>query len=69
MDSHNGDPENPEPLPVNFRSSSDVDEDSSSRPTGLEIGAEVAYSVGFKSLSHFAKAFREQFGVAPSEYG
>lgn len=30
---------------------------------------DVAYSVGFKSLSHFAKAFREQFGVSPSDYG
>jgi AraC-like DNA-binding protein len=28
----------------------------------------VAYAVGFSSLSHFARAFRERFGVAPSEY-
>ena len=29
---------------------------------------EVAYAVGFKSLSHFARSFREQYGVSPSEY-
>lgn len=29
---------------------------------------EVAYAVGFKSLSHFAKCFRQQYGVAPSDY-
>ena len=29
---------------------------------------EVAYAVGFKSLSHFARSFREQFGVSPSDY-
>jgi signal transduction histidine kinase/DNA-binding response OmpR family regulator/ligand-binding sensor domain-containing protein len=29
----------------------------------------VAYDVGFSSLSHFAHAFREKFGVNPSEYG
>ena len=28
----------------------------------------VAYDVGFSSLSHFAHAFRERFGVVPSEY-
>ncbi len=29
---------------------------------------EVTYAVGFKSLSHFAKCFRQQYGVAPSDY-
>jgi AraC family chitin signaling transcriptional activator len=28
----------------------------------------IAHSVGFKSSSHFAGAFREQFGAPPSEY-
>ena len=30
---------------------------------------EVAFEIGFSSLSSFARAFREQYGVAPSEYG
>lgn len=29
---------------------------------------EIAYEVGFQSIAHFAKIFREEFGVAPSEY-
>ncbi|MFC2093452.1 two-component regulator propeller domain-containing protein [Bacteroidota bacterium] len=29
---------------------------------------EIAYDVGFSSLSHFAKAFKEQFGKSPSDY-
>jgi transcriptional regulator GlxA family with amidase domain len=29
---------------------------------------EVAYSTGFKNPSHFARCFREQFGVPPSAY-
>jgi DNA-binding response OmpR family regulator len=29
---------------------------------------QVAYDVGFQSLSYFAKAFREQFGQSPSQY-
>jgi AraC-like DNA-binding protein len=29
---------------------------------------EVAYEVGYSSLSHFAKVFKEHFGIAPSDY-
>ncbi|HEY0779675.1 MAG TPA: two-component regulator propeller domain-containing protein [Gemmatirosa sp.] len=29
---------------------------------------EVAYAVGFESLSYFSRAFRERFGAAPSAY-
>ncbi|MEJ2196736.1 MAG: helix-turn-helix transcriptional regulator, partial [Ignavibacteriaceae bacterium] len=29
---------------------------------------QIAYDVGFQSLSYFAKAFREQFGQSPSHY-
>ncbi|MCK6622735.1 MAG: response regulator [Calditrichia bacterium] len=29
---------------------------------------EIAYEVGFQSIAHFAKIFREEYGVAPSEY-
>ncbi len=30
--------------------------------------SEVAYGVGFKSVSHFSKCFREHAGVTPSQY-
>ncbi len=36
--------------------------------TGVDNVAGVAYEVGFSSLSHFARAFHERFGVNPSEY-
>ena len=29
---------------------------------------EIAYEVGFNSIGHFAKIFRQEFGVAPSEF-
>ncbi|MEO0556902.1 MAG: helix-turn-helix domain-containing protein, partial [Bacteroidota bacterium] len=30
--------------------------------------SEIAYAVGFKSVSHFGERFRERYGVAPSAY-
>ena len=34
---------------------------------GYQI-AEVAYKVGFGHLSYFAKCFKDQFGMLPSEF-
>ncbi len=31
--------------------------------------SEIAYQVGFKSLSHFSQCFRDQYGTSPSAYG
>jgi AraC-like DNA-binding protein len=30
--------------------------------------SEIAYDVGFSSLSYFTRSFQQQFGIAPSEY-
>jgi DNA-binding response OmpR family regulator len=30
--------------------------------------SEIAYAVGFKSVSHFSKSFSDQYGVVPSSY-
>lgn len=34
---------------------------------GLSV-TQITYACGFKSQSHFAKVFREKYGVTPSEY-
>lgn len=40
------------------------------RLIAAEVGtvSEIAYAVGFNSVAHFSRAFRAEFGVAPSEY-
>ena len=30
--------------------------------------SEVAYAVGFNSLSYFSQTFKEHFGITPSEF-
>ncbi|MFZ5430115.1 MAG: hybrid sensor histidine kinase/response regulator transcription factor [Bacteroidota bacterium] len=35
---------------------------------GKQNISEIAYSVGFKDLSHFRKCFRQEFGMSASEY-
>ena len=40
----------------------------SSRILPLRSVTEIALDVGFNSVSHFSRAFREQFGVTPREY-
>lgn len=35
---------------------------------GKHSVSEVAYQVGFESLSYFSKSFQEEFGTTPSEY-
>ena len=35
---------------------------------GADSVTEVAYSVGFESLSYFSRSFRERFGASPSAH-
>ena len=35
---------------------------------GKHSVSEVAYQVGFESLSYFSKSFQDELGVSPSEY-
>ena len=37
------------------------------KKSGLTV-TEITFEVGFKNPSHFAKAFKQQFGVLPSDY-
>lgn len=37
--------------------------------TNGHFASVTAYEVGYNSLSHFSKVFKEEFGVSPSEYG
>jgi transcriptional regulator GlxA family with amidase domain len=34
--------------------------------TGKHKVSEICYEVGFKNLSHFSKAYKEVYGVAPT---
>jgi AraC-like DNA-binding protein len=36
---------------------------------GEDTVSQVAYAVGFDSLSYFGKVFQERYGVLPSQYG
>ena len=36
--------------------------------SGAGTVSEVAYSVGFKSVSHFSKRFKEAYGISPRAY-
>ncbi|MEA4855394.1 AraC family transcriptional regulator [Solidesulfovibrio sp.] len=37
--------------------------------SGAVTVSEAAYQIGYQSLSHFSRAFRERYGLNPKEYG